>query len=1061
MASRLGVRQQRAWRRGLARLVGLLAALLVLALARPAVAGDGAITWLTLELPEADLHFPAQHQALALKVAATWQDAQRTLAPLFNARPRPRLQLTIDDYVDGANGYATPLPYDKLHLQAYPPEVLSDLADHGDWIRALTFHEYAHILHMGDVSGLPSLGNLILGRQFLPNGAMPRMLLEGIATWVETRHTGAESAVAGRGGRIGSAQFGALLRAAALEGTLPQSLSALSGRPLRWPRGNSWYLYGSLLIDHVVKRFGEGRLREFMGLYGRQVVPYGIQSLSRQVWGASLERLWRDAIREEERAIHRDWQTLVGEPLPLAAQARRDALSRWQAQGDGERLSSDGEWRGRIRPTMDGHGALVAHGPRDGLPRIELFRAVTATAAPPTNLHTCELDCDEPFQTQDGNWLIFSESRNLQRLYLHRELVAVPFGTGQREAVPLTKGLRGRSFSQDDSGQWLVGVVIREAATAIVALPLQQALTAAQAGRPLGPDSLTELVALAPLGTVLDSPILAGESLWWTEGRGGSRVLRRAAVDRKTMTVGPAGAVAGASIAAGDPLRPAQSAQALPVHWVGDLQFMPGPLGPRLGALVEVSGRRDAAWLDALHPERGWHLRTRTLTGLHSAAHLGDRALTVRHQGRGLDVWLGPVDHGSPGADQHYLAASEPISYAPEGHDTRGGSVMGGSVMGGSVMGASVGRPYRPWSTLRPQAWYPLFLTTGDGTDWRYGGSWLGLQMVGRDAAEYAGFSALARLRSDGQDPLLQLDVNLLRWEPRWTLMAAYDHAFAYFRRGFWWYATPTSRLGLRLGGEWQVPKLRAAWTFQGGVRVVYSQLREARYDQLVPQDPGGPVPVNPAVGPEWLADVGAGWARGESYPDSIRRERLRSFSVRTTAGAKPSTGAQRWILSAQTDHAWPLGQRHVLSWSANGVVGLLPGQKDALYRIQGMMPVTATILGLSGPTSGIVRGAPLETGLGGHALGWTTLAWHLPLADLGRTLDTLPLYVGRLRGSVFADAAWAGWEAGRLQTGGLASVGAELTLDFEVGYALGGVLQLGGGYVPGWGPGTWFTLGL
>lgn len=1053
-------------RRGLLRPLGLLVALSFLGLlsstvTRPALAGDGNIRWLTMALPEADLHYPAQHEALAHTVAATWQDARKALAPLFNARPRPRLQLTMDDYVDGANGYATPLPYDRLHLQAYPPEVLSDLADHGDWVRALTFHEYAHILHMGDVTGLPRLGNLLLGRQFFPNGAMPRMLLEGIATWVETRHTGAETAVAGRGGRIGSAQFGALLRAAALDGTLPQSLAELTGRPLRWPRGNSWYLYGSLLIDHLVRRFGQERLRQFMGLYGQQVVPYGVQSLARQVWGASLERLWRDAVSEERRSIQRQWLALTGELLPANGDLQRAMLSRWQAEGDGVRLSSDGEWRGRIRPTVDGRGALLAHGPRDGLARIELFRAATDATAPPTNLHTCELDCDEPFQTKDGNWLIFSESRNLERLYLHRELVAVPLGPGQQDAMPLTKGMRGRSFSLDDSGQWLVGVVIREAATALVALPLQKALAAGRAGRPLGPEALTELVALAPLGTVLDSPILAGESLWWTEGRGGARVLRRASVDRATMAVGPASAVPGAAIAAGDPLSPVQLTETIPVQWVGDLQWFEGPAGPRLGALVEVAGRRDAAWLDAEHPERGWHLRTRTLTGLHSAAHLADRAVTVRHQGRGLDVWLGPLDRdlGPPG--QSFKAADEPNSYTPEGHDTRGGSVGGASVGRGSVGGATVARSYRPWSTLRPQAWYPLFLTTGDGTDWRYGGSWLGAQVVGRDAAEYAGFSALARIRSDGQDPLLQLDLNLLRWEPRWTLSAAFDHAFAFFRRGFWWYATPTSRLGLRLGGEWTVPHLRSAWTFQGGVRVVHSQLREERYDQLVPQDPGGPIPVNPAVGQEWLADASAGWARAESYPDSIRRERVHSLTVRTTAGAKPSTGAQRWILSAQTDHAWPLGRRQVLSWSANGVVGLVPGQKDALYRIQGMMPLTAPILGLSGPTSGVVRGAPLETGIGGHALGWTTLAWHLPLADIGRTLDTLPLYAGRLRGSLFADAAWAGWEAARLQTGGLASFGAELSLDFEVGYALGGVLQLGAGWVPGWGPGSWLTLGL
>jgi hypothetical protein len=107
------------------------------------------------------------------------------------------------------------------------------------------------------------------------------------------------------------------------------------------------------------------------------------------------------------------------------------------------------------------------------------------------------------------------------------------------------------------------------------------------------------------------------------------------------------------------------------------------------------------------------------------------------------------------------------------------------------------------------------------------------------------------------------------------------------------------------------------------------------------------------------------------------------------------------------------------------------------------------------------VRGAPLETGLGGHALTWSSLAWHLPLADIGRTLDVLPVYAGRMRGSLFADAAWAAVQAGRLDPGALGSVGAEISLDLEIGYALGAVLQLGAAWVPGWGPGTWLNFGL
>lgn len=1033
-ARRRGIRWAVYAARALLLLLGLLAA--------PAArAGDGQITWLSLTLPEADLHFPAQHRALAERAAAAWQDARQTLAPLFSARERPRLQLTIDDFVDGANGYATPVPYDRLHLQAYPPEVLSDLADHGDWVRALVFHEYAHILHMGDVSGLPALANQVMGRRFLPNAAMPRMLLEGIATWVETRHTGADRAVEGRGGRIGSAQFRALLRAAALDGALPTSLAQLTGRPLRWPRGNAWYLYGSLLIDHLVHSYGAERLRTFMALYGQQVVPYGLHGLARQVWGASLERLWRDAVLGEQRAILAELRALTGVALRGLGDPRLAELAR---DGDGERLSADGEWRGRIRPGAAVDSAVVAHTPRDGLARIEQFRPGAAAAEV---LHTCALDCDEPMITPDGQWLLFSESRNYARLYLYRELVAVALGRAEAPALPMTRGLRGRSFSIDDRGTWLVGVVVRGAATAVVALPLAEALRAAEARQPLGPEAARTLLAPAPLGTVIDSPIMLGEYLWWTENRGGHRLLRRALLDRAHMHVHGAETLALAA-AADQPLAPADARAALTPSWVGDLQGFEIAGKPRLGALIELGARRDAAWLDPADLGRGWQLRSRSLTGLGSAAHGPARAVTVRHQGRGLDVWAAPLDRdrAAPPLDLAAVASAEAGShevYAPP-----------------PATPLALG-PYRPWSTLRPRAWYPLFLTTGDGSDWRYGGAWLGVQVVGRDTADYAGFSALARIRSDGEDPLLQLDLEATRWEPRWTLSGAYDQAYGYFRRGFQWYATPTHRLGVKLGGEWQIPQLRAGWTLHGGVRTVYAWLQYARYDQLIPQDPGGPPPIDPSLGAEVLGDAALTWRHAEAYADSIRSERLHAATLRSTWGAKPSSGERRWVVAAQTDHAWPLGRRQVLSWSLHGVAAIEPGQRDALYRIQGVMPLSAPILGLIGPTAATVRGAPLETGLGGHALTWTSLAWHLPLLDIGRTLDALPVYAGRLRGSLFADGAWATVQAARLDTGALASLGGELSLDLEIGYALGAVLQIGAAWVPGWGPGTWLHFGL
>lgn len=94
-----------------------------------------------------------------------------------------------------------------MHLQAYPPAADSDLADHGDWLRALMFHEFSHVLHLGDTSGLPWLVNKVFGPRYFPNLLLPRFFLEGLATHVETRHTGGDTAMADRGGRVDSPSF--------------------------------------------------------------------------------------------------------------------------------------------------------------------------------------------------------------------------------------------------------------------------------------------------------------------------------------------------------------------------------------------------------------------------------------------------------------------------------------------------------------------------------------------------------------------------------------------------------------------------------------------------------------------------------------------------------------------------------------------------------------------------------------------------------------------------------------------------------------------------------------
>ncbi|MSQ84292.1 MAG: hypothetical protein EXR77_15645 [Myxococcales bacterium] len=993
-----------------------------------AVAADGQIQWQTLRTEHADIHFPGPYRAFAQRVAAIIADASRHIEPLFNDRPRPRLQLTIDDYSDDANGYAQTLPYNQVHLQAYPPDPSADLGDHGDWLRALIFHEYAHILHLGDVSGPPMWLNAVLGRQFLPNIALPRLLTEGIATWVETRHTGSEVAVQGRGGRIESPQFLALLRAAVRDDTLPKSLSELTGVPLVWPRANSWYLYGSLLVDDLISRYGQSALRVFMGHYGRQIIPYGIHGIARKAWGASLEHLWQQARATAVARIEAQWRAQAVQ-LGLPADATLGAV---EQAADGERLTRDGNWRGRMRATPDGRAAVVAHSPRDGLRRIERIDHATGQV---TVVHHCSLDCDDPLVSADGKWLLYTESRPFERLYSYRELIAVPLASpASAKGKTLTRGLRGRSIalwlappvpsSSGDLGpqvEWVVGVGIRRGQTALFVVDWRNSANSSDA-HPLQQSDIQWLTELAPLGTVLDTPVGVEDALYWTVGA----AARRWVMTAQLRQVRGVWALA--------PARPwSLGVQGWP--WIGDLQVVRDAAGHQLAGLIERAGKRDAA-RRKLDGASDWQWVTDTLTGLQSAAVLPQGALTVRHSGRGHEVWRAPARLPVPLPTT--LAPDEPAPlYEP-------------------LAALALEHPYSPWPSLRPRTWRPVVLAVDTSV-------WLGARLSGRDAAGWVDASLYAQLRSDGTSPFAQLDIAVLRFEPALTLSVAYDQGNAYFRRGYFWYATPTTRMGARLGGSWSLPGLRDALSLSGGLRWRQVMLRERNYALAVDHEPSGPVPVEPGHGTDVLADVGINWRYGERYPESIRSERTHAISATVTAGSHLQTARQRWVFGLASDHAWPLGRRQVLAIAVQGALAAAAGQTEPVYAITGVQPLQAlAVLGLGGPTNWTVRGAGWEkTGLGGNALAWGTLAWHFPVADVGRSLDTLPLWLGRVHGSLFCDAAWAALPAGKLRSGGLLSFGGDVALELVLGYGLGATLHVGAAQVHDGSNGGWLSLGL
>src|SRR5262249_27069313 len=125
-------------------------------------AGDPHRRWRTLETEHFRIHFYQGEEKTARGLAVRAERAHRLLAPLLGHVPSRPTHIVLTDDVDSANGSASVLPYNVIRLFLSGPESESVLNDYDDWMNLLITHEYSHILHIDNVSGLPTLSHSAL-----------------------------------------------------------------------------------------------------------------------------------------------------------------------------------------------------------------------------------------------------------------------------------------------------------------------------------------------------------------------------------------------------------------------------------------------------------------------------------------------------------------------------------------------------------------------------------------------------------------------------------------------------------------------------------------------------------------------------------------------------------------------------------------------------------------------------------------------------------------------------------------------------------------------------------
>ena len=267
------------------RVAALLLAIALLA-GRAAAQVDPSGPWRTLHSTHFRIHFRPAYRALAVEAAAEAERAYALLATELHP-PRGIVDLTLADDADTPNGFATTYPSNRFTVLLAPPVSDPDLDVYDSWRRLVIVHELTHVFHLDRSRGLWKVLQSVFGRApgLFPNQYQPSWVVEGLATYYETRFTA--------GGRAEGSFHRQVVAADGAAGSARSPWDALLFT--RWPGGLAPYAYGSRFWEHVAGTAGDSVVPRFAEATAGQLIPFRVGRPLRQV-GATLTDEWTRAI---------------------------------------------------------------------------------------------------------------------------------------------------------------------------------------------------------------------------------------------------------------------------------------------------------------------------------------------------------------------------------------------------------------------------------------------------------------------------------------------------------------------------------------------------------------------------------------------------------------------------------------------------------------------------------------------------------------------------------------------------------------------------------------------
>jgi len=246
--------------------------------------------WQTLESKHAIVNYPKDLSEAAHYSITSADKIIPQLSDFLAWVPEQKVQLVLSDQHDFANGYATPIPYNRSVLFVTLPSGVSELQDYGEWLDILILHELTHIIHLDKSHDWAYFPRKVFGRNpfTFPNLFQPNFLKEGLATYVETNWTTGT-------GRGQSSFYNMLMRTEVDSGLLP--LSKVQQFTRDWPLNKS-YSYGVYFYQFLDEVYGQSSITRYVETSSGQLIPFMVDRPARYAsYKSGLAPLWEEYLR--------------------------------------------------------------------------------------------------------------------------------------------------------------------------------------------------------------------------------------------------------------------------------------------------------------------------------------------------------------------------------------------------------------------------------------------------------------------------------------------------------------------------------------------------------------------------------------------------------------------------------------------------------------------------------------------------------------------------------------------------------------------------------------------